>query len=84
MLSMIGEWRQSASIPKQAPAASPPLVNDLFGIRQMLALLMHRDNTCDHVFNSSKSVIPHIIVEDADAHSRRTPPLWCAAPSGRQ
>ena len=39
MLSMIGEWRQSASIPKQAPAASPPLVNDLFGIRQMLALL---------------------------------------------
>jgi len=53
MLSMIGEWRQLASIPKQAPAASPPLVNDLFGIRQMLALLMHRDNTCDHVFNSS-------------------------------
>jgi hypothetical protein len=48
MLFMIRECGSSAS-----PRPRHHFVNHPFGVHQILALVKHRDHTCDHVFNSS-------------------------------
>ena len=52
------------------PAASPPFVKHSFGTRQMLALVKHGDNTCDHVLNLSTVHAPNLTEEETGAPAR--------------